>query len=175
MYFIFIIFVIVPISIVLLLISGMTEKKFFAQIAAFIWVTIISTAILSEILSPLFSKKKLEKSDYYGEYIIDRDYFSGKQSDWQYNNFRFEIKKNDSIYFFITDKSSIIKTYKGKISTRNRYKSARLKITMEQPNHHILSTSPTVYRGYWSFYLVFNSAKFNNMFFKKGKWKALNN
>jgi hypothetical protein len=58
MYFIFIIFVIVPISIVLLLISGMTEKKFFAQIAAFIWVTIISTAILSEILSPLFSKKK---------------------------------------------------------------------------------------------------------------------
>ena len=93
MSFIFIIFIIVPLSIVLLLISGMTEKKFFAQIAAFIWVTLISTAILSEISGPLFSKKVLEKSDYYGEYIIDRAYFSGKQADWQYNNFRFEIKK----------------------------------------------------------------------------------
>lgn len=175
MSFIFIVFVMVPLSVILLLISGMTEKKFFAQIAGFIWVTIISVSILSEIVGTIFSKKVLEKSDYYGEYIIDRDHFSGKQADWQYNNFRFEIKRNDSIYFFILDRNSIIKTYKGKISTKTRYKSARLKISMEQPTHHILSTSPTVYRDFWSFYLVFNSTKFNNMFFKKGKWKPLNN
>ena len=75
----------------LLLIYNITEKN--AQIAAFIWVTIISTALLLEMLSPLFSKKVLEKSDYYSEYIFDSDYFFGKQRDWQYNNFKFEIKK----------------------------------------------------------------------------------
>jgi len=26
-----------------------------------------------------FAKKELEKTDYYGKYIIDRNYFSGKQ------------------------------------------------------------------------------------------------
>ena len=75
MSFLFIVFVIVPLSVILLLISGMTYKKFFAQIAGFIWITIISVVIFLEIVGPIFSKKVLEKSDYYGEYIIDRDYF----------------------------------------------------------------------------------------------------
>tara|TARA_R110002074_G_scaffold129064_4_gene269863 strand:+ start:32 stop:352 length:321 start_codon:yes stop_codon:yes gene_type:complete len=59
--------------------------------------------LIMSIISILSKKKVLDKSDFYGEYTIDRDYFSGKQADWQYNNFRFEIKENDSIYFFVTD------------------------------------------------------------------------
>lgn len=100
-------------------------------------------------------------------------FFSGKQSDWQYNTFRFTIKKNDSIYFNITDKDKIIKTYKGKIDTNEIYESKRLIIKMEEPNHHILIENPTTYRQVWNFYLVFNSKKFNNVFFKKGNWKPL--
>ena len=44
---------------------------------------------------------------------------------------------------------------------------------MEEPNHHILIENPTTYRQVWNFYLVFNSKKFNNVFFKKGNWKPL--
>ena len=82
-------------------------------------------------------------------------------------NFRFEIKENDSIYFYVTDREIINKTYKGKISTLAAYKSARLVIEMENPNHHILTTNPTIYRDAWDFFMVFKSPKFNNMYFRK--------
>jgi hypothetical protein len=39
---------------------------------------------------------------------------------------------------------------------------------MEQPTHHIMTSNPTTYRSAWSFYLVFYSPKFNNVYFKKG-------
>src|SRR4051812_5379886 len=41
----------------------------------------------------------------------------------------------------------------------------KLIINMEQPTHHILTSNPTTYRSAWSFYLIFNSPKFGNMFF----------
>ncbi len=118
-------------------------------------------------------QKKLDINDYYGEYIVNRDYFPVKQADWQYNNFRFEIKENDSIYFYVTDKEIIIKTYRGRITTTKPYSSERLIIDLVQPTHHILTNNPTTYRSIWSFYLVFYSPKFNNVYFKKGQWKSL--
>lgn len=132
--------------------------------------SIISLVMLIRIFT---DKKELKKVDYYGEYIINRDYFPGKQADWQYNSFRFVIKENDSVYFFITDKKQILKTYKGVITTTKPYGSERLVLNMEQPCHHILNSNPTTYRNAWDFYLVFYSPKFNNVFFKKGEWKAL--
>ena len=121
------------------------------------------------------AKTVLDKEDYYGQYIIDRNYFKWKQANWQYDNFRFEIKENDSLYFYITHKERVLKTYKGTIKTTDPsiYKSIRLSINMEQPTTHILKTDPTIYRSAWSFYLVFHSPKFNNVYFKKGQWKAL--
>jgi hypothetical protein len=44
---------------------------------------VLGLVVLANLLSTLTTKKKLDKSDYYGEYIIDRNYFSGKQADWQ--------------------------------------------------------------------------------------------
>ena len=137
------------------------------------WGGLISLLILLFVFRPLWEKKVLDKSDFYGEYIIDRNYFSGKQADWQYNNFRFEIKKNDSIYFYVTDGKIINETYKGTISTLAPYKSARLVIEMEKPTHHILTTNPTIYREVWDFFMVFNSPKFHNMYFRKGEWKEI--
>jgi hypothetical protein len=120
------------------------------------------------------SKKELKKKDYYGQYIVDRSFFAGKQADWQYNNFRFEIKENDSIYFFVTNKEQILKTYKGIIATTRPYNSERLIVSLEQPTHHVIRSNPTTYRSAWSFYLVFYSKKFNNIYFKKGQWKPIN-
>jgi hypothetical protein len=125
------------------------------------------------ITRTLNQKIILEQSDFYGEYTIDRNYFSGTQADWQYNNFRFEIKNNDSIFFYVTEGKIVNQTYKGKISSVAPYKSARLIIEMEEPTHHILTSNPTIYREAWDFFMVFNSPKFHNMYFRKGEWKDI--
>ncbi|WP_242529653.1 hypothetical protein [Psychroflexus sp. ALD_RP9] len=119
------------------------------------------------------SKTELDKEDYYGEYVINRDYFKGEQTDWQYNHFRFEITDEDSIFFYVTDKEKILKTYRGTIKTTTPYSSARLIIEMDQPTHHIMTSNPTTYRSAWDFYIVFKSPKFYNVFFEKGKWKLI--
>lgn len=167
------IFVLLPMSIILFLLWIFTKKKFFGVALLIMWSGLITLLVLSFILSPLWEKKVLDKSDFYGQYIIDRNYFPGKQADWQYNNFRFEIKENDSIYFYVTDGKIINEIYKGTISTLAPYKSARLVIEMEKPTHHILTTNPTIYREVWDFFLVFNSPKFHNMYFRKGEWKEI--
>lgn len=167
------VFIIVPLTALLFIIWAISKKSIFAKIIGIIWTAIIGIVILSLIISTLTQKKLLTKKDYYGHYIIDRDFFPGKQADWQYDNFRFEIKPDDKIYFYVTDKEKILKTYAGTISTVAPYNSERLVINMQQPAIHITKTNPTIYRSTWSFYMVFNSEKFNNMYFKKGDWTPI--
>lgn len=171
----FFIFILVPLTGILLVIWLVTRKKIFGKAAGLIWLGIFGLALLSGTVQWLTAKKELKKEDYYGEYIVNRDYFPGRQADWQYESFRFEIKDNDSIYFYITDKERILKTYRGTITTTDpsQYSSERLMINMEQPTHHILTTNPTTYRSAWSFYLVFQSSKFNNIYFEKGQFLPL--
>ena len=164
------IFIILPLTGILLIVWALTRKKIFGKILGFIWLSLIGLIFFSVILQWLTAKKELEKEDYYGQYVIDRNYFKGKQANWQYNNFRFEIRKNDSIYFYLTENEKILKIYKGTISTVKPWNSERLVINMIQPTNHIIKTNPTVYRSAWGFYLVFHSDKFNNIYFKKGKW-----
>ena len=157
-----------------LFLYGLKKKsKFIGKSILSIYAFGIGFIIIMSIIGILSKKKVLKKSDFYGKYTIDRNYFSGKQADWQYNNFRFEIKENDSIYFYVTDKEIINETYKGKISTLKPYNSARLVIEMQNPNHHILTTNPTIYREAWDFFMVFKSSKFNNMFFRKNEWEKI--
>jgi hypothetical protein len=66
-----------------------------------------------------------------------------------------------------------MRTYVGKIRVTENYISEHLLINMPQPTHHILSSNPTTYRYPWYFHLVFYSPKFNNLYFKKGKWEAI--
>ncbi len=167
-------FILFPLSGLLFFGWLFTTKKIFLKILIGIWVVILGLICLLIALAWLSNKTVLEKEDYYGQYVINRDYFCGPQTDWQYNNFRFEIKNNDSIYFYITDREKILKTFKGTITTTQFYSSERLIINMEQPAHHIMTSNPTTYRSAWSFYLVFCSPKFNNVYFKKGQWKPLN-
>ena len=168
-----VLFILLVITIVLLIIWAITKKKVYGKTILYSWGGIFTLYFAMYALHFINSKKVLEKKDFYGHYTIDRNYFAGKQADWQYNNFRFEIRENDSIYFYVTDGPLIIETYKGKISTLAPYTSARLVIKMEEPNHHILTTNPTIYRESWDFFMVFNSPKFSNMYFRKGKWTEI--
>ena len=159
---------------ILLIPWHISKKKIYGNIIKYTWIGVFCLILLSVILGNLTAKKVLTKEDYYGSYIVDRDFFTGKQADWQYENFRFEIKENDKIYFYLLANGKIKETYHGNISTISPYGSERLIIKMNEPNIHILKTNPTIYRSSWNFYLVFNSEKFNNMYFKKGEWKPLN-
>ncbi len=169
------VFIIFPLTILFLLIWAITRKKIYGRILGYLWLGLICFVTLIYAIGSLTADKILSKEDYYGQYIIDRNYFKGKQANWQYDNYRFEIKPNDSLFFYVTDKERILKIYKGTIKTTDPsiYKSVRLSINMEQPTIHILRTDPTIYRSAWSFMLVFKSDKFNNMYFRKGKWKQI--
>lgn len=169
----FLIFIFLPVSGLLLLIWLFSKNPIFGKILGLMWVGAFGLLILSIIANKLSTPIFLQKKDYYGEYIVNRDHYPGYQADWQYKTFRFEIKDNDSIYFHVTEKNKVLETFRGTIETTQHHTSERLIINMEQPTHHILTTNPTIYRSPWSFYLVFDSPKFNNVFFKKGKWKAL--
>jgi len=170
----FFILVLVPLTGALLIVWLLSRKQLIGKILGLIWLGVFGLVLLAGAVRWLTSKTELDKTDYYGEYVINRDYFKGKETDWQYNHFRFEITDQDSIFFHATDHEKVLKTWRGKISTTTNYRSARLIIDMEQPAHHIMKNNPTTYRSSWGFYLVFYSLEFNNVFFKKGKWKALN-
>ncbi|WP_211220175.1 hypothetical protein [Hugenholtzia roseola] len=169
----FLIFIGLPFFALLLLLWGVTKSSVLGKALAGFAVFLVGFIFCTVLIRWATAKKELEKADYYGEYVVNRNYFKGKQADWQYNSFRFKIKENDSIYFYVTNKEQIVKIYKGTISTKNVANSARLILKMEQPTHHLLTTPPTTYRGAWDFYLVFNSPKFGNVFFKKQAWKPL--
>ena len=169
----FFIFILVPATIILLLIWLFSKKQIFGKTLGIIWLSIFSLVLFSYIVQSLTSKKEIKKKDYYGQYIVYRDFFAGEQADWQYNNFRFEIKENDSIYFYVTENEKILQTFRGTITTTQPYNSERLIINMQQPTHHIVTSNPTTYRSAWSFYLVFESPKFNNVYFKKGQWTPI--
>ncbi|MGB5983095.1 MAG: hypothetical protein WBG46_13210 [Nonlabens sp.] len=133
-----------------------------------------ATFLLLTIIWGLLNQKMvLEPDDFYGNYTVNRSYFEKKQANWQYNHYRFEIKENDSIYFYHTDGSKILETWKGKVYYPGFHKSARLHIKMKEPKHHILESDPTIYREAWKFHLVFNSAKFGNMYFIKNEWEPI--
>lgn len=163
----FVVFVLLPFTVVSVIIWLLTKRGLLLIASALGWVGILAIALLSTVVQALTSKIVLNKNDYYGSYVVNRDYFPGKQADWQYNNFRFEIKSNDSIFFHVTDGEKITKTYRGAVDMTAPYHSKRLNIVMVAPTHHIVIDNPTTYRGIWSFYLVFTSPKFGNLFFKK--------
>lgn len=171
----FFIFILVPLTGILLIAWLLSRKLWVGKILGIIWLGIFGLVLLSGIVRWLTSKTELDKEDYYGEYVIKRDYFKGKYADWQYNHFRFEITDKDSIIFYVTDKDKILKKYRGTIRTTDprNHNSARLIIEMEPPTHHIMISNPTTYRSAWDFYLVFKSPKFHNVFFEKGKWKPI--
>ncbi|GAB3301067.1 hypothetical protein [Hymenobacter tenuis] len=169
----FFLFVLLPGSALLVLLAVLTQKTFFLKLLGGVWAGVfglVGTAWLAQALMP---SNELEKADYYGSYIIDRSKFPGKQADWQFNTFRFEITSNDRITFHVMDGSASVQTYYGTISTVKPYSSHRLVVSMKQPTHHILASNPTVYRHNGNFYLVFESPRFGNVFFTKGNWKPL--
>jgi hypothetical protein len=137
-------------------------------------VLFLITALIIILFARRINKKmELDRNDVYGEYIIDTTRFYGQQAKWQYNHYRFEIKRNNKIVFHLTEKNKIVKTYIGNVEFLEGYIHPRIVIHFKDPVYHIVRENPTLYRDIWSFYYVFNSSEFGNVFFKKGKWEPI--
>lgn len=170
----FLLFIFIVLTIVLWILKLIFKKKIFSKIIIGLWIFFFSIPILLILISIFTKKMELDKEDIYGNYVIDRDICSGKQADWQYNHYRFKITEENKIYFYITEKEKIIKTIVGKIEINENFTpSPRLKIIFDEPRFHIIKDNPTLYREIWSFYYVFYSEKYQNVFFRKGNWKSI--
>lgn len=167
------IFVILPVSGLLFILWITTQKKIFSQVLGLIWLGIFGLVALVSILEMFSNQNGIKKSKIYGQYVIDRTKFSGEQADWQYNNFRFEINKNNKLIFHQTNGKQIIESDTLEIEFVENYLSDRIKIKSNSNRHHIVRNNPTLYRQTWSFHYAFYSEKFGNVFFKKGKWKPI--
>ncbi len=161
--------VLVPLTLVLLWCWLGAKKMIFGKILGGLWLGVVAIIVLSFSIQYFTSKIELTKDDFYGSYVVDGSMFPGRQSDWQYDHFRFVIDRNDSIRFYVTNKQAVLRIYKGSVSAVTSYRSARLAIRMEQPTHPILQSNPTIYRSHSAFILVFASGIYGNMFFTKGK------
>lgn len=169
----FFIFVLLPLSGGLLLIWLISRNVAFGKMLGFLWLCILGLICISAVIQIFTTKMKVRKRNIYGKYVVYRSKFPGKQADWQYNHFRFEITKQNELIFYYIDKGIIIHKDSIKISFLEQYQSDRLVINGHPNNPHILAENPTLYRNIGSFYYVFKSPKFGNMFFKKGKWKPI--
>ncbi len=162
------------ITLVLWILKLIFKKKIFSKLILGLWIFFISIPILMLLVSIFTTKMELEKEDIYGNYIINRKKCPGEQADWQYNHYRFKITEDNKMYFYIIEKEKIIKTIKGNVEIKDYFStSPHLKIMFDDPKFHILIENPTLYREIWTFYYVFHSDKFGNMFFTKGNWHAI--
>lgn len=169
----FFLFILLPTTVVFFFAWFVYKDTVFGKILGGMW-GLFAAGLLTLIAINLWNQKVvLDRDDFTGQYIIDRTYCAGTQADWQYEHFRFEIRENDSIFFYVTEGERIIRTYKGTVrAVSGSFPSQRLAIRMVDP-HHILSENPTIYRNNRGFRLVFYSPKFYHVCFKKGKWKPI--
>jgi hypothetical protein len=163
-----------PLTVIMALIWLFTQSKTIGRALKIIGLTVGGLATLITISNLIFDKKEISHDDIFGEYVIDRSQFPGKQADWQYNHFRFVITRQQRLLFHCTEGERIIKTYTGRIKFLQEYKLPRTIWRADSPSYHIIRHTPTLYRTPFSFYYVFDSTRFGNVFFTKGKWKPIN-
>lgn len=169
----FFVFGIVPLSGIILIFWLISGDNAYGKMLQFAWSGLFGLMLLSSIIRFFSTKKEVRRSDIYGEYVIDRSKFPGKQANWQYANFRFKITKNDELIFDQMDGRKIIKSDTAQVIFVEHYVSDRIRILKDPNMCHVIDKTPTLYRNIWSFYYVFETVKFGNVFFKKGKWRPL--
>lgn len=151
-----------------------TRGKLALRVIQILWGFLLGVFLLSWLVRAIGAKKELDQEDIYGEYIIDRSKYPGPQADWQYNHFRFEITPRHDFRLYLTEEARVTRTIAGRVAFLEAYQQPRIIIQVDSPRYHLVATNPTLYRETRSFYYVFNSPKFGNVFFKKGEWAPLN-
>ena len=169
------IIILLSLSVLLLLAYLLTGEKTFVWILILGWGGVIALICVICTFSFFHTKKVVHAADIYGSYVIDRARYPGKQADWQYDHFRLKIDRNDGFILFQTDGERIVRKVQCSADfVEGRHASSRLIITPQKAIAPILGGNPALYRSIFSFYYVFQSPLYGNMFFKKGTWHPRN-
>jgi hypothetical protein len=163
--------IMIPCSIILLLSWIVTwiqkGNHFPAIILSGIWIFYIGGVAVLYLIAPFIKPMKITKADYYGIHKTDLKKFSRFQAEWQYNNYQITINKDGFLRLYkLIQEPELIDSVKFEFTSH--YTNPRIRLITDSTNHHIISESPTLYREpFNNFYLVFNSKKYGNMFFRK--------
>ena len=171
----------IPFTIIAIIIWGLFRKKYIIKFIGIVWAIFTFLIILAIIVGKIMQPIIIKKSDIYGEYVIDRTKFKGRQADWQYENFRFKITENDELIFESRIYDNKWKSEKVKVSyssgyyddDKKDYCNQKIRLYSDSTNHHIIQDNPTLFRKSFGFYYVFRSEKFGNVFFKKKKEEGI--
>ena len=161
-----------PVTILLLLVGIIFREKVILKSIVALWILLIGLILLAALAEFINTPKRVQESDLYGEYVIDKTKFGGKQADWQYQHYKFEIKSNKTLVFSQLQNNGKFKTEIVNVKIYDDGVRSYLNLISTEKNSHIIQESPTLFRKRFCFYYVFNSKKFGNMFFKKGTWKS---
>ena len=108
------------------------------------------------------SKVKPARDDVIGVYQVDRDFYPGKQADWQYETYELEVTET---HLIVRD---------SRASREWRYivhwfadPEYRWTFASEDPRHHLVAEGPAIYRERFGYYYVFRSRLYGNVFFRK--------
>ena len=134
---------------------------------AVLLVSIQAVLITGFVAFHYFNKPmRLKTEQIYGTYRIDKSKFDKQQAAWQYENFELEIGRDHVLRLYQLQPSrQIIDSVEFTFS--QYFNAPHISLNIDSTRHHILSTNPTLYRKPFSFYYVFESRKFGNMFFEK--------
>lgn len=171
-FFLFMYSLLAIVASLLFIIGKLFNKKFFTNSGLVVLLLPVFLVTLSYIINILFVEKmNLNKNEIYGEYVIDTDKFEGRNTDWQYDHFKIDITRDNKLKLYIyNNNGDVAKIITRKIEIMEGYTNARLNINPNSSDYHILQENPTLYRNVWSFYYVFHSSKYGNMFFVKKAW-----
>ena len=151
-------------SIPLLFFSGLikyakskSKKRLIILVIALV-IFSINYSIIRQFEKPI----RLKKEEIVGEYKIDTDFYPGKNANWQYDNYSFEITNNDQFILKHSNGSELAFDITWSSGPPFLW-------TIKNPKHQIINRQVTLYRSHYKFYYVFNSSKWGNMFFRKVK------
>ena len=161
-----------PVTILLFLVGIIFRQKVILKSIVLIWILIIGLMLLAALAEYINTPKRVKESDLFGEYVIDKTKFGGKQADWQYENYKFEIKPNRTLIFSQLQNNGRFKSEIVNVKIYDDGVRSYLNILSTKKNSHVIQQSPTLFRKRFCFYYVFHSKKFGNMFFEKGTWKS---
>lgn len=166
--------IIIPVALIVLILSIYSGLAFLVTRKVEYWHLFLkvvgSTFMLIGVLLLvrwLNSDVKLSHGDFHGDYVIDRDYFPGPNAQWQYEHYKFTIRQDDSLFFYVMAGDSVKSVFKGKMNVSTAYASARITFDMHQPVHHVFTEQPLIVRSCWGFNIVLYSPFYNHMYFEK--------
>ncbi len=111
------------------------------------------------------------RTDLIGVYRVDRDMYPGPQANWQYEHHRILITEQDSLILEILKNGKVLKRFARAFEpvpvSGLRHFRWQFADDNDSLYHHIIATEPIMIRSHSSFYYVFPSNRYGNMFLRK--------